>query len=118
MDRIGSFIQQLIEIQQKQHDTASIFAKDLKSFKDHVSAVKSLYSNYSSSDDESHRLPGLVHSRDAIFKCMWQQKVSPLPFFMLVFLKFIFVEAKNKFLIQCSNFLILYAPLHTMNCCC
>lgn len=53
-----------------------VFAEHLKCFKEHISILKNLHSNCTSSDDGSHSMFDIVRNEDAIFKCMWQQKVS------------------------------------------
>ncbi|EXB29684.1 hypothetical protein L484_013458 [Morus notabilis] len=75
VERSCSFIYQLIEIQQKQHAASVVFAEHLKCFKEHISILKNLHSNCTSSDDGSHSMFDIVRNEDAIFKCMWQQKL-------------------------------------------
>ncbi|PON47074.1 Midasin [Parasponia andersonii] len=74
VDRSGSFLHQLVELQQKQHATASVFAKHLKRFKECVSILKNLHSNCTTSDSGTPSMFGIVQNQDAIFRCMWQQK--------------------------------------------
>ncbi|XP_062087755.1 midasin isoform X2 [Humulus lupulus] len=74
VDRSGSFLHQLIEIQQKQHTAGVVFAKHLKSFKECNSILKNLYSSCTTSDGGTRTMFCIVQNQDAIFRCMWQQK--------------------------------------------
>ncbi|XP_030490703.2 midasin isoform X2 [Cannabis sativa] len=74
VDRSGSFLHQLIEIQQKQHNAAVVFAKNLKRFKDCISILKNLFSNCTTTDGGTRTMFCIVQNQDVIFRCMWQQK--------------------------------------------
>ncbi|KAL5579519.1 hypothetical protein UlMin_011961 [Ulmus minor] len=72
--RSSSFLHQLVEIQQKQHDGLMVFAKHLKRFKECASLLRNLNSSSSISDGGICSSLSVSKNQDAIFKCMWQQK--------------------------------------------
>ncbi|XP_052724837.1 midasin isoform X1 [Vigna angularis] len=73
VDSSSSFLNQLIQIQQKQLTAASAFNKQLKCFRERVSTLGKLFS-FSSTDNEKNYICSIIPKRYATYKCMWQQK--------------------------------------------
>ncbi|KAI4355485.1 hypothetical protein L6164_004254 [Bauhinia variegata] len=74
VDRSSSFLNQLIQMQQKQLTAANIFDKQLKHLQGCVSFLRSLYSYSSSADNCTVFVCTIIPKQLATFKCMWQQK--------------------------------------------
>ncbi|WVZ15742.1 hypothetical protein V8G54_013308, partial [Vigna mungo] len=73
VDSSSSFLNQLIQIQQKQLTAASAFNQQLKCFRERVSTLGKLFS-ISSTDNEKNYICSIIPKQDATYKCMWQQK--------------------------------------------
>lgn len=71
VERSGSFLHQLIEIQQKQQVAAIGFEKQFVRFRKCVSMLERLYQ---SSNNVSCSKFSIINNQDATIKCMWQQK--------------------------------------------
>ncbi|XP_019425404.1 PREDICTED: midasin isoform X2 [Lupinus angustifolius] len=70
VDRSRSFINQLVEIQQKQLAAASVFDKQLKCLRNCVSTL----GKCSSADDNTIYSCSIIPKQLSTYKCMWQQK--------------------------------------------
>ncbi|KAL4625562.1 hypothetical protein ACB092_05G035400 [Castanea dentata] len=73
VDRSGAFLNQLIEIQQKQQVAVNDFAKQLKRLRESVSTLENLYPNSPTTDIET---VSVCHTKNkhGTLKCLWQQK--------------------------------------------
>ncbi|XP_029127909.1 midasin [Cajanus cajan] len=74
VDSSSSFVNQLVQIQQKQLIAASAFDKQLKCFRECVSTLGKLFSFSSSADNNTNYMCSIIPKQFATYKCMWQQK--------------------------------------------
>ncbi|KAK8465039.1 hypothetical protein PHAVU_010G134100 [Phaseolus vulgaris] len=74
VDSSSSFLNQLIQIQQKQITAASAFDTQLKCFRERVSTLGKLFSFSSSTDNKINFICSIIPKQYATSKCMWQQK--------------------------------------------
>ncbi|KAG7997478.1 hypothetical protein I3843_01G213100 [Carya illinoinensis] len=73
VDRSGAFLNQLIDIQQKQQIAANDFAKQLKRIRECISNLENLYKKAPSTDTKIFGVCS-VQNQHATMKCLWQQK--------------------------------------------
>lgn len=74
VDRSSSFLNQLIQIQQKQLAAATAFNEQLKHFRECVSTLGKSFSFSSSTDNNTNYMCSIIPKQLATYKCMWQQK--------------------------------------------
>ncbi|TKY64312.1 Midasin protein [Spatholobus suberectus] len=74
VDSSSSFLNQLIQIQQKQLTAAGAFDKQLKCFRECVYTLGKLFSFSSSTDNSTNYMCSIIPKQFATYKCMWQQK--------------------------------------------
>ncbi|KAL3008468.1 hypothetical protein AAZX31_07G033800 [Glycine max] len=74
VDSSSSFLNQLVQIQQKQLSAATAFDKQLKCFRECVSTLGKLFSFSSSTDNSMNYMSSIISQQFATYKCMWQQK--------------------------------------------
>ncbi|KAK4269128.1 hypothetical protein QN277_022325 [Acacia crassicarpa] len=73
VDRSGSFLRQLVQVQQNQLAAANDFDQQLKRLRECTSSLKKLCS-LCTSNDNSTVLECFIPEQVAAFKCLWQQK--------------------------------------------
>ncbi|KAL2575217.1 hypothetical protein GLYMA_16G004800v4 [Glycine max] len=74
VDSSSSFLNQLVQIQQKQLTAATAFDKQLKCFRECVSTLGKLFSLSSSTDNNINHMCSIIPKQFASYKCLWQQK--------------------------------------------
>nr|POE66979.1 protein gle1 [Quercus suber] len=73
VDRLGAFLNQLIEIQQMQQVAVNDFARQLKRLRESVSTLENLYPNSPTTDIETVSVCHIKYKHGTL-KCLWQQK--------------------------------------------
>ncbi|CAN0878069.1 MDN1 [Linum grandiflorum] len=73
-DRVISFLNHLIIIQQKQRQAAYDFSKHLRCLQKCVSTLATLYSNSTDSENRTSPVSSMPSNQSAIFTCLWKQK--------------------------------------------
>ncbi|GFQ03816.1 midasin [Phtheirospermum japonicum] len=101
--RSGSYIDDLIEIQQEQRAVAYSFAKKLKCLRQNIWPLSNLFSSINSASESSSDV-SLTKDQHATFECMWQQKQLFDGFCSLLYEEHLLLQkVENNHLGTCSD---------------